>query len=391
VPVKLARLAFAVVVGLGLGLACNGMVRETLMGPDEPPGTDGGTRRADLGPGALQVVATGLEIPWELGFLPGGDLLVTERGGSLVRLTPDGRLRRRDLVPDVTPTGEGGLMGLALHPDFAANRWIYLCFTTDREGGLTNRVERFVYGESEDEDGGLGGRTPILVGMPGAQVHDGCRLAFGPDGFLFVSMGDAGEASAAQDRSSLSGKILRVTDEGEVPEGNPFGNPVWSLGHRNPQGLAFEPSGRLWCTEHGPSGFQSGFDEVNLIVREGNYGWPQVRGEESAPGMMGPLVQSGSTTTWAPAGATWLDGSLFFGGLRGESLFEARIGTIDPSAGEAVEPDVVPHFFGDFGRIRAVAVGPDGWLWFATSNRDGRGSVREDDDRIVRVDPGALR
>ncbi|NIP60416.1 MAG: PQQ-dependent sugar dehydrogenase [Gemmatimonadetes bacterium] len=381
----LSRLTVVVAVALAVGLALNGIVRKAFLGPERPTGAEEGESRNDLTPEEVRVVASGLQVPWEIRFLPGGDLLVSERPGRLVRLTAEGRRVRSDPVADVAHTGEGGLMGLALHPDFASNRWIFLCFTTDAEGGLTNRVERYTYGEA-----GLSGRTAVLTGMAGARFHDGCRLEFGSDGFLYVTMGDAGNAEAAQSTSSLSGKILRITDSGAPAPGNPYGNRVWSYGHRNPQGMAFEPSGRLWSTEHGPSGFESGRDEVNLIVRGRNYGWPEVTGDESASGMVGPLAHSGGST-WAPAGAAWLDGSLYFGGLRGEALFQARIGRIDPSAARAIDVEIVPHFFGEWGRIRAVRVGPDGWIWFGTSNRDGRGRVRDGDDRIVRIDPGALR
>lgn len=350
-------------------------------------GADGDAATGPPAADAPRVVARNLEVPWEIRFLPDGDLLVTERPGRLVRLSPEGQPVRSDLVPGVVPRSESGLMGLALHPDFRQNRWIYLCYTTGTGDDLTNRVDRFEYGAA-----GLSRGTPILRGMNGARFHDGCRLEFGPGGLLFVTMGDAGNPEDAQDHGSLNGKILRVDEEGNPAPGNPFGNPVYSYGHRNPQGFAFDDSGRLWATEHGPSGLSSGYDEVNLVIRGSNYGWPEIRGDETASGMVGPAVHSGSGTTWAPAGMAWHDGSLFFGGLRGEALYRIRAPAdmLSPTAGRAPELSVEPLFQEELGRIRAVRMGPDGRLYFSTSNRDGRGDVREGDDRILSIDPAEL-
>ncbi|MFP3948416.1 MAG: PQQ-dependent sugar dehydrogenase, partial [Longimicrobiales bacterium] len=267
------------------------------------------------------------------------------------------------------------------------NRRLYLCYTTGPDDDLSNRVDRFEYGPD-----GLSSRTSIVRGMSGAPFHDGCRLEFGPDGFLYVTMGDAGSPEDAQDTESLNGKILRIDGDGDPASRNPFGNAVHSYGHRNPQGLAFDESGRLWSTEHGPSGLSSGYDEVNLVIGGNNYGWPETRGAETAPEMVAPAIQSGGGTTWAPAGAAWSDGSLFFGGLRGEALYQLEIpaGTISPTAAGTPDLSVVPHLQGEYGRIRAVRMGPDGLLYFSTSNRDGRGNVREGDDRILAVDPGVF-
>ncbi len=230
----------------------------------------------------------------------------------------------------------------------------------------------------------LGERKVILDDIPAAHFHNGCRLAFGADGYLYVTTGDAGARDRAQDRRSYSGKILRVTDDGAVADGNPFNTAVYSYGHRNPQGLAWGEDGRLWSTEHGRSGLGSGFDEVNLIEAGGNYGWPVIQGDETQSGMTAPFLHSGADYTWAPGGAAYLDGRIFFGGLRGAALYE-----VWPL--EEGRARLRAHFHDDFGRIREVAAGPDGMLYFTTSNRDGRGRARAGDDKILRVSPELFR
>lgn len=354
----------------------------------DPSGDD--LDRDGMETGDLTVVARNLEIPWEIRFLPNGDLLVTERPGrlTLLRMTDgtDGD-RTSTEVPGVRHTGEGGLMGLALDPEFEANGRVYACFTTDEGGKLLNRVVRWRL--RRDGSGlSLEERLVVLDGMAASSVHDGCRLEFGPDGHLFVTMGDAGRSSSAQDRSSLSGKIHRVATDGSVPPDNPFGTSVWSWGHRNPQGLAWDDRGRLWATEHGPSGLGSGRDELNLIEKGENYGWPDVTGDEDAPGALPPVLHSGSDT-WAPAGVAFADASVFFGGLRGSALYEARP-TGEVRAGERGGVELTVHLPGELGRIRVVRLGPDGALYLATSNRDGRGDPRSGDDRVLRVDPASL-
>lgn len=356
--------------------AFRGHLLRLFLPSDPPPAQQAGLRRTQLPSGSLEIVAEGLDVPWAIAFLPDASLLITERPGRLLHL--DGGERRRYEVPGVRHAGEGGLMGMALHPDFESNRLLYVCVTAEAGAGLENRVERYRF------DAGLSERKLIIGGIPGANFHDGCRLGFGPDGLLYVTTGDAGRAQAAQDRSSLSGKILRLTPSGEVPEGNPFGTAVYSYGHRNPQGLTWDERGQLWSTEHGPSGRGSGFDELNLIQAGRNYGWPLIQGDESAQGMVTPILHSGSDYTWAPGGAAYWEGRVFFGGLRGEALYEARVA-------QAGAPALRVHFHGEFGRIRAVRMGPDGMLYFSTSNRDGRGRARSGDDRIVRVDPTVFR
>lgn len=328
-----------------------------------------GIQSARSGPD-VSVVAQDLRVPWEMAFLPGGDWLVTERPGTLKRI---GANRQTHVVQGVVQTSEGGLLGLALHPRFDQNDWLYLYLTSRSGEGLVNRIERYRYDNDELTD-----RKLILGDIPGAANHDGGRLAFGPDGYLYATTGDAGNEMAAQDTASLAGKILRLNDEGGVPPDNPFGNFVYSYGHRNSQGLAWDNQDRLWSSEHGRSGLRSGFDELNLISKGANYGWPLIEGDETRQGMRRPVIHSGADETWAPAGLVYRNGSLFFGGLRGQSLYQAKI------TGQA-SVELKAHFSGQFGRLRLSAVGPDGRLYISTSNTDGRGRPNPGDDKIIRL------
>jgi glucose/arabinose dehydrogenase len=328
--------------------------------------TQGGAPDQDIA-----ILAKNLFVPWSIAFLPDGTMLTSERDGSLVHI--HNNEMQRIVVDGVHERGEGGLLGIVLHPSFETNHWIYL-YMTHAEGDSTkNRVVRYVY-----ENNTLGNQKTIIEGIPGAAYHDGGRMAFGPDDYLYITTGDAGVEESAQDKESLSGKILRLTEEGDVPADNPFGNAVYSYGHRNPQGLAWDEQGRLWSTEHGRSGVQSGLDELNLIEKGGNYGWPLIEGGEERDGMITPVLHSGADTTWAPASLAYHEGKLFWGGLRGESLYEVTI------SGESVE-NLKAHFRGEYGRIRAVAVGPLDRLYFSTSNMDGRGTPGVESDVIVLV------
>lgn len=344
--------------------------------PGTPPPLPAISSQASIAKSEPETVAENLRIPWTIAFLPGGDMLVTERPGTLLRIGID---RKQYPIEGVKHVGEGGLLGLALHPEFEENHWIYLYFTTGLEGGTTNRIERYRF-----ENDSLTEKTTIFSKIPGAVFHDGGCLAFGPDGYLYVTTGDAGNEHAAQDPQSLAGKILRIRDDGSIPDDNPFGNAVYSYGHRNPQGLAWDDLGRLWATEHGRSGALSGYDELNLIEKGKNYGWPEIQGSETQNNMETPDLHSGASTTWAPASAAYYQGSIFFGGLRGETLYQAVL----PSTGGS--PELKQHFPGAYGRIRAVVVGPDDMLYISTSNRDGRGSSASNDDRIIRIDPRSL-
>ena len=323
------------------------------------------------GASPVETVVTNVEIPWALAFAPDRRLFFTERHGRL-RVVNDGQLAPEPVARlSVWASGEAGLMGLALDPDFARNGQLYVCYTTSKGGGVVNRVARLVLRGSH-----AGDERVLLDDMPAAGIHDGCRLKFGPDGKLYATMGDAASPSRAQQRDSLSGKILRLEADGSVPADNPFrGSPVWSLGHRNPQGLAWDAAGRLWESEHG----STAHDEINLIRAGRNYGWPDVRGRETGEGFVPPALESGDET-WAPSGIAVLHGALYVAALRGQRLL--KIALADGQVG-----GVTALLTTEYGRLRDVVAGPDGALWVATSNRDGRGSPRAGDDRILRVTP----
>ena len=324
-----------------------------------------------------EIIARNLNIPWDITFLPNGDLLIPERSGELVRIG-SGETYHRTTIPNVEHVGEGGLLGIALHPQYAQNGYIYIYITADTESKTINRVERYRY-----ENDQLLDKHTIIDAIPGARFHNGGRIDFGPDGKLYITTGDATEKDLAQQITSLAGKILRLNDDGTIPTDNPFNSPIYSYGHRNPQGLTWDASGRLWSTEHGRSGLFSGYDELNIIQKGKNYGWPEIQGDETRPQMIPPALHSGPEITWAPASAAYWDGSIFFGGLRGEALYEARIN----SGSITIER----HFYQERGRIRAVRVGPDGMLYISTSNKDGRGRNFVADDKIIKIDPRMFR
>jgi glucose/arabinose dehydrogenase len=329
----------------------------------------GGGDAASSAAAGGRTIATGLDVPWGIAFLPGGDALVSERQtGRILRVSPDGRRKRVVMrIPGVdTNSGEGGLLGLAVSPTYRRDRLVYAYFTS----GSDNRIVRFR----------LGGRVhPILTGLGRGFIHNGGRIAFGPDGKLYAGVGETGQSSLAQDRGSLNGKILRMNPDGSVPSGNPFGRSlVWSWGHRNVEGLAWDSQGRLWESELG----QDRFDEVNLIRKGRNYGWPIVEGKGSTQGgrFTNPLV-TWHTDEASPSGAAIVRHTLFIGALRGQRLLRVRLRG-------AHATKLSPLLRDRYGRIRTVVRAPDGALWIATSNRDGRGSPRSGDDRIVRIAPG---
>lgn len=323
----------------------------------------------------LSVIAENLEVPWALTFLPDGSMLITERPGRVRLIDKNGQLNPNPIaqMEDVRQLGEGGLHGIAIHPDFLKNHFIYVYYTYGQNIiGTQNRVVRFRY-----DKGALIEKTIIVDNIPGALFHDGGRIKFGPDKLLYITTGDAQNPSLAQNINSLAGKILRVTDSGKPASGNPFNNLVYSYGHRNPQGITWSSSGTLYETEHG----QTATDEFNFIEPGKNYGWPIVRGDQRQAGLESPFLHSGNDT-WAPAGAAYLNGSIFFAGLRGQTLYEASI------KNEKIE--LKEHLKGEFGRIREVIVGLDNMLYITTSNRDGRGNPNANDDKIIRVNPAKL-
>jgi glucose/arabinose dehydrogenase len=326
----------------------------------------------------VSVLADGFVVPWDFAFLPDGGMLITERGGNIVHLTSDGN-RVSLPIPRPKPKGEGGLLGITLHPQFADNHHVYVYMTTEEAAtGTVNAVFRYTF-----INGTLSNEKTIISGIPGALYHDGGRMEFGPDGFLYITTGDAQDSKIAQDIQSLGGKILRLTDDGDIPIENPYSNAVYSYGHRNPQGIVWDSKDDMWSTEHGRSGVASGYDEINLIESGRNYGWPKAEGPAEIEGMISPILQSGAKDTWAPASLAYLNGKLYFGGLKGEALYEATI-----SDKKVIE--LKKYFLKEFGRIRTVRVGPDGMLYLSTSNRDGRGTPKSGDDKIIRVNPELL-
>ncbi|TFD86458.1 PQQ-dependent sugar dehydrogenase [Cryobacterium lactosi] len=314
------------------------------------------------------VIAEGLDAPWSILRLPGGATLISERDTALVReLLPDGSLRDAATVADVDPNGEGGLLGLAyLPPSGADGGWVYAYFTAASD----NRIVRMPLTGTAGSIG-LGAPEQVLSGIPAAGNHNGGRIGFGPDGLLYATAGDAGDTDNAQDLGSLGGKILRMTPTGEVPADNPFGNLVYSYGHRNPQGIAWDSSGQLWVSEFG----QNTWDELNLITAGGNYGWPLAEGSDGGSGFTDP-VRQWSTGEASPSGLAIVNDTVFMAALRGERLWR-----IDPSTGT-----VDGWFVNSFGRLRDVVSGPDGTLWFVSNNTDGRGTPAPGDDRLYQVE-----
>lgn len=336
---------------------------------------------------ATETVASGFDTIWDLVWGPDNMLWVSERGGRISRVDPVTGDVRRVADLDVREIGEGGLMGLALHPDFPSEPWVYAAHTYTPNGGTSNRVVRMRWDGTQ-----LGAPQELLGNIPGSSIHNGSRLVFGPDRLLYVTTGDASDAAVAQNLNSTAGKILRLTPDGAPAPGNPLGGVLYTYGHRNPQGLAFAPDGALYSTEHGPGDN----DEVNRIEAGRNYGWPNVRGRCDsgetafcqANNVMEPLAQW--TPTIAPAGLAYYDGtlipgwrgSLLFTTLKGQSLVRLELSADGRSVTR--EERVIE---GSFGRLRDVLVAPDGRVYLGTSNRDGRGSPFSGDDRIIRIRP----
>lgn len=340
----------------------------------------------------VKVWIDNLRIPWSLIFMPDGRALVSERPGN-IKLIRNGKLSEKLYAKiEVAHIGEGGLMGLALHPLFPKEPYIYAMHTYKQGDILYNRVVRL---KDYDNEGRID--RVIIDNIPGGKFHNGGRIAFGPDGMLYITTGEIFDAELAQDLKSLGGKILRVTPEGSIPNDNPFKeSPVYSYGHRNPQGICWHPgTNKLYEAEHGPSGEFGRFahDEINIIVKGGNYGWPKVIGAGGSKLFIDPIVVWKNATP--PSGITFykgdlmrhLKGNLFIATLRSESLIRINL----ESSGEKITR--IERWFasdsrkGKYGRIRDVIEGPDGALYFLTSNTDGRGSPSPGDDRIYRIAP----
>ena len=317
-------------------------------------------------PTGPRVLASGLEAPWGLAFLPGGDALVSERDSTRIVRVPaaGGDPVEVARVDETRPGGEGGLLGLAVSPTFATDGQVFAYLTGEDD----NRIVRFSLTGDQT-------RTTVLDGIPKGRIHNGGRLAFGPDGMLYAGTGDTGETAFAQDPDSLGGKVLRMTPAGAPAPGAT--SVVFSGGHRNVQGLAFDDAGRLYATEFG----QDRFDEVNQVVEGDNGGWPEVEGAGDGGGRFAAPIVTWETSESSPSGAAVAGDFLYVAALRGQRLWQVPL----DGQGGAGEP--VALLDGDYGRIRTVATAPDGSLWVLTSNRDGRGDPADDDDRLLRVTP----
>lgn len=385
-PITLA-LAFGLLAGCGKDSPLE-RPQAALPG-NEPPSVSQSPQPGAADPyGEPETVAEGLRAPWDLAFAPDGRLFVTERPGA-IRVIEQGKLLTEPLFSfddkPVASRGESGLLGLALDPAFASNRYMYVYHTYEDGRALKNRVLRLlVEGNQAKLD------RVLLDGLPGQQTHDGGRIRFGPDGMLYVTVGDAQVRDQSQQSDSLAGKILRIRSDGTIPADNPDpSSPIYSLGHRNPQGLAWQPgTGALYSSEHG----QSAKDEINVIVKGGNYGWPLIEGDQTEPAQSSPagtalrrpLVHSGNET-WAPSGMTFVtqgpwSGALLVANLRGTQVLKLTLNDGKEPAVKQLEA----LWKGEYGRIRHIAEGPDGSLYMLTNNTDGRGSPKAGDDRLLR-------
>ena len=333
----------------------------------------------------VETVAENLNIPWSIAWTPDWTIFFTERNGDL-RIIQDGIVSEKPILSLEVGGEEGGLLGIALDPNYSDNHYVYLYYTSNDFLSNQNKVVRYVESNLKLTEDKI-----LIDNIPGGPYHDGGRIKFGPDGKLYIATGDAGNGSLAQDKNSLGGKILRINSDGTIPEDNPFSNsPVYSYGHRNPQGLDWDREGNLVATEHGPSGFRGvAKDEINVIKPGANYGWPDIIGSETKKGLITPILNTGEET-WAPSGAEFYDGDkfpqwtgkYFVATLRGNHL---HLIDFDLKNNKILSDQKL--FTGDFGRLRDVATGPDGYLYLLTSNRDGRGSPENNDDRILRIVP----
>jgi glucose/arabinose dehydrogenase len=296
-----------------------------------------------------------LEVPWAAVFLPDGTAILSERDSALLKAVRNGKPTTIGRVPDVVPGGEGGLLGLALSPTFSTDNYLYLYFTGEQD----NRIARVKLQEKPDGSLMFGDPDVIFTGIPKASIHNGGRIRFGPDGFLYVGTGDSTRREQPQDPNALGGKILRLTSDGDPAPGNPFGNAVYSLGHRNVQGLAWDSAGRFWASEFGPDVN----DELNLILPGANYGWPAVTGAPHRDGFLDAKVVWPSTAESSPSGLEIVGSTAYLGALRGQRLW-----TVPLEGENAGNP--VAYFTQEYGRIRDVALAPDGRLWLLSNDQN---------------------
>ena len=346
------------------------------------PATTFAEQYPDLGV-KIETVADNLTIPWSIDWLPDGTAIFTERNGNL-RIIQDGELLEEPLLTLRVGSVEGGMLGVTVDPNYSENGFIYLYYTYNEFISTSNKVVRYHLDGTELIENKI-----LMEGIPGGPFHDGGRIQFGPDGKLYITTGDAGNSDFAQDLNSLAGKILRINSDGTIPEDNPFeDSPVYTFGHRNPQGIDWDKFGNLVATEHGPSGWRgNAHDEINVIIPGKNYGWPHVIGNETFEGAQNPILHTGDDT-WAPSGAEFYDGDkipqwngkYFVATLRGSHLHMIDF--------DLQNNKVISHeklFQDEYGRLRDVQTGPDGYLYILTSNQDGRGSPQINDDRILKI------
>ncbi|MEU3547602.1 PQQ-dependent sugar dehydrogenase [Streptomyces longwoodensis] len=321
----------------------------------------------------VRTVAGGLDTPWGLAPVPDGDLLVSSRdAGTITRIDADtGRRTELGEVAGVEPNGEGGLLGIALSPDYASDHMIYAYLTSASD----NRVVRMLHDDKKPAGEQLGAPDTVFKGIPKGVIHNGGRIAFGPDRMLYVGTGETGDRGLAQDKDSLAGKILRLTPEGEPAPGNPFGSPVYSYGHRNVQGLAWDDKQRLFASEFG----QDTWDELNAIKPGGNYGWPEAEGNGDDAAYQNPVAQW-HTDDASPSGIAYARGSIWMAGLKGQRLWRIPL--------KGTQASAAPQDFleGAYGRLRTVVAAGGDKLWLTTSNTDGRGTPKQGDDRILELE-----
>lgn len=368
-----SRLILPVTLLLSLLAGCSKNEEKTpLLLPDT------GEQKSSYG---IEIVATHLNVPWEIAFADEGQIFFTERPGD-IRLIRNGKLLKKPILSLSSPfisKGEGGLLGLALDPDYQENHYMYVYHTYQKKNEVLNRVLRILVENDQAKIDKI-----LLDGVSGNSNHNGGRIKIGPDGLLYITAGEKYEPELAQNKDSMGGKIFRINLDGTIPKDNPDpDSPVYSYGHRNPQGLAWHPkTGKLYSSEHG----QTAYDEINLIEKGKNYGWPVIEGDEIKEGMVTPIVHSGHDT-WAPSGMAFVTkgkwkNQLLVANLRGKQLLRIKLNE------NGTKAEIIDALFKEeFGRIRNVAEAPDGSIYLLTNNRDGRGVPGESDDQLIRLIP----